>query len=124
MLSTEVIEHVPTPRVAVSELTRVLWPGGTLVISTPNLVWHWSISVANRLGMRPYQGLENWVSFRDLRGWLEHDGIAIHTAMGFNALPFVHPALYGLINRLDAAGTGVLGQYMVNMAFAGVKRIA
>lgn len=31
-----VIEHIPTPHAFVTELTRVLKPGGTLVIETPN----------------------------------------------------------------------------------------
>jgi SAM-dependent methyltransferase len=36
VLSSEVIEHVPDPERAVSEATRVLRPGGLLVVSTPS----------------------------------------------------------------------------------------
>jgi SAM-dependent methyltransferase len=36
VVSFETIEHVPEPPAALAELARVLRPGGTLVISTPN----------------------------------------------------------------------------------------
>lgn len=37
--SFETIEHVPDARALVSELRRVLQPGGTLILSTPNLAF-------------------------------------------------------------------------------------
>lgn len=36
VISFETIEHVPNPRRAVAELARVLRPGGTLILTTPN----------------------------------------------------------------------------------------
>jgi 2-polyprenyl-3-methyl-5-hydroxy-6-metoxy-1,4-benzoquinol methylase len=36
VLSFETVEHVPSPRCAVAELARVLRPGGTLLLTTPN----------------------------------------------------------------------------------------
>ena len=36
VVSCETIEHVPHPPVAVAELARVLRPGGTLLLTTPN----------------------------------------------------------------------------------------
>jgi 2-polyprenyl-3-methyl-5-hydroxy-6-metoxy-1,4-benzoquinol methylase len=36
VISCETIEHVPDPATAVAELARVLRPGGTLLLTTPN----------------------------------------------------------------------------------------
>jgi 2-polyprenyl-6-hydroxyphenyl methylase/3-demethylubiquinone-9 3-methyltransferase len=115
VICTEVIEHTPDPRRAVAELARVLAPGGTLVLTTPNRVWHPMIRLANFLKLRPYEGLENWVRWSDLRRWLGEDGLAVAELRGFNALPFLHPVLYPLIDRLDAFGGGILGRLMINI---------
>jgi 2-polyprenyl-3-methyl-5-hydroxy-6-metoxy-1,4-benzoquinol methylase len=39
VLCYETIEHVPDPAVFLQEIARVLRPGGTLVLSTPNRLW-------------------------------------------------------------------------------------
>ena len=118
-ICTEVIEHTTEPRRAVGELARVLVPGGTLVLTTPNRVWHPAIRLATALRLRPYEGIENWVRFGDLRRWLMHAGIALREYRGFNALPFVHPVLHGPNDRLDRFGAGPLGRFMINVMAVG-----
>ena len=49
-----VVEHLPHPAKAISELGRVLAPGGTLILATPNLA---SLS-------RPSKGA-NWIGYHD-----------------------------------------------------------
>ena len=122
VLSTEVIEHLRSPATGVQELARVLRPGGTLVLSTPNHAWHWLVTMANVLRLRPYEGLENWASWDELRGWVRQSGVAIEQMLGFNALPFVHPVTYPLIDRLDRLGGGRLGHRMINMMIVGSKQ--
>src|SRR5262245_37768279 len=58
VISSEVIEHTANPGRAVAEMGRVLRSGGTLVITCPNKVWQWSVELANRLGIRPFDGHE------------------------------------------------------------------
>ncbi len=59
VVSSEVIEHVPTPLNAITEMHRVLKPGGQLIITTPSKRWYFSLIIAHRLNLRRYQGLEN-----------------------------------------------------------------
>jgi 2-polyprenyl-3-methyl-5-hydroxy-6-metoxy-1,4-benzoquinol methylase len=39
VVSSEVIEHTPDPLSAIVEIFRVLKPGGTVILSTPNRLW-------------------------------------------------------------------------------------
>ena len=115
VVCTEVIEHTTDPSRAVAELARVLRPGGTLVLTTPNHVWHFAIRVASALKLRPYEGLENWVRWRDLRGWIRSGGLELLDYRGFNAFPFVHPITYPVVDRLDRLGDAWLGHWMINI---------
>ncbi len=52
VVAGEVIEHVPDPDAVLREIHRVLTAGGTLVISTPNMV-SWANRVLVPLGIQP-----------------------------------------------------------------------
>ncbi len=52
VVAGEIIEHVPNPDDLVREIRRVLVPGGTLVISTPNLV-SWANRILVPFGIQP-----------------------------------------------------------------------
>jgi 2-polyprenyl-3-methyl-5-hydroxy-6-metoxy-1,4-benzoquinol methylase len=121
VICTEVIEHTITPQRAVAELARVLRPGGLLVLTTPNRAWHFSVRLANALRLRPYEGLENWVRWRDLRRWLSEDRLELVEYRGFNALPFVLPITYGLITWLDRFGAR-FGWAMINILAVARRR--
>lgn len=121
VVSTEVIEHTPDPRKAVREMHRVLKKDGVLVLTVPNKVWHFSISLANFLRLRPYEGYENWVGWSELRKWLEESGFEILEYRGFHIVPFVLPFTYGALRRIDRFG-GSLGSLMLNIAVKARKR--
>jgi SAM-dependent methyltransferase len=117
VVSSEVIEHTPDPRRAVCDYARVLKPGGYLVLTCPNRVWHWSVRLANRLGLRPYAGLENWPSYRALRAFAEDAGLVVEEQFGFHALPFQLPGAPRWLPRLDrwlaAAHAWMINQCLV-----------
>jgi 2-polyprenyl-3-methyl-5-hydroxy-6-metoxy-1,4-benzoquinol methylase len=121
VVSSECIEHTPSPETAVSELVRVLRPGGTLVVTCPNRFWHWSCRLANALGIRPYLGLENWPSWSSLRKWNQANGIDITAHIGLHLFPFVLKPTHGMLRLLDRAG-GKLGPLYVNQCLIGIKR--
>jgi SAM-dependent methyltransferase len=59
VVSLETIEHTPDPGGFVSELRRVLKPGGPLIISTPNRTFH---SLGRRIPWNPHHTTELKVS--------------------------------------------------------------
>ena len=52
VIAGEIIEHVPNPDDFLREIRRVVTPGGTVIISTPNLV-SWANRVLVPFGVQP-----------------------------------------------------------------------
>jgi len=120
VVSSEVIEHTPDPYKALSESYRVLKPGGTLVLSTPNKFWFWTLWVANLFNLRPYQGLENWSWSGRLKREAKKAGFKEVKLVGVHIIPFVHPLTYP-INNVFHNLNGLLGPLMVNIVIKAVK---
>lgn len=113
VICTEVIEHTPNPGAAISELCRVVRPGGIVIVTVPNVLWKPMVVLANALGLRPYEGLENFVSFRFVRSALTKGGMRVEVLRGLCALPV--RMLQPLISRLNAFGAGPAGWLMTNV---------
>jgi 2-polyprenyl-3-methyl-5-hydroxy-6-metoxy-1,4-benzoquinol methylase len=81
VVSCETIEHVPAPAEAVRELARVLRPGGSLLLTTPNYM---SLSGLHRLYSRARgrdwteggQPLVNWTLLPRTLVWLRRAGLS------------------------------------------------
>jgi 2-polyprenyl-3-methyl-5-hydroxy-6-metoxy-1,4-benzoquinol methylase len=76
-ISFEVLEHTPNPARLLSELARVVKPGGTVVVSTPNTLWepvHW---FAAKTGLHHSEGPHRDVSRRDILEGLEVAGLRV-----------------------------------------------
>ncbi|HET6893020.1 MAG TPA: class I SAM-dependent methyltransferase [Pyrinomonadaceae bacterium] len=121
VISSECIEHTPSPETAVSEMVRVLRPGGFLVVTCPNRFWLWSCRLANALKIRPYRGLENWPSWGLLSRCVRENGIDIREHVGLHLFPFVLKPTHGLLRFLDRAGK-TLGPLYVNQCLLGIKQ--
>lgn len=121
VISSECIEHTPDPLRAISEMCRVLRRPGVLILTTPNRVWHFSAVIAERFKLRPYEGLENWVGWRDLRTTVQSAGLQLVTMRGFHLVPPLFKPLWSPLRAIDRHGS-ILGPLMLNVAFRAEKR--
>ena len=121
VMSTEVIEHTEEPYQAVEQLIRALKPGGILIITCPNRIWHFAIWIANALKLRPYEGYENWVTYGGLRNRLANNNIDLEVYRGFHLFPFIIGLFNPFLRFMDRYGKA-LGPVMLNIAAVGKKR--
>lgn len=88
VVSSECIEHTPSPENALQQMARVLKPNGRLAVSTPNLVWYPIVKFATVAKLRPFDGLENFSTFRSIRAVLRREGLLIRQERGLHLFPF------------------------------------
>jgi 2-polyprenyl-3-methyl-5-hydroxy-6-metoxy-1,4-benzoquinol methylase len=88
VLSSECIEHTPSPERALQQMARVLKPGGRLAVSTPNVVWYPVVKLATLAKARPFDGLENFSTFGSIRRVLEGEGLHVIEERGIHLIPF------------------------------------
>lgn len=120
VVSSECIEHTPSPDATVRELVRVLRPGGWLVVTCPNAIWRWSCTLASALKLRPYYGLENWPTWGELRTWTTEAGIRVHQQVGLHLFPFIFRVTHPILRRFDRLGAH-WGRLYLNQCLSGQK---
>ena len=108
VFSTEAIEHTPDPQRSVAELYRLVKPGGHLAITTPNRLWQTPVRAASALGLRPYDGYENFLWPSDLRKALAGAGAEILDHRGLHLWPFQVRPLHSASRWVDRFGAALL----------------
>jgi ubiquinone/menaquinone biosynthesis C-methylase UbiE len=84
VLCTEVIEHVEDQKKAFSETYRVLKKGGYLVLTTPNKLFKPLFDLLGLVGIRAYQGNENWLYPWKIKSILKERNYEILKEIYFN----------------------------------------
>lgn len=108
VVSSEAVEHTPDPERSVVELYRLVKPGGALVLSTPNRLWQGPVRAASALGLRPYDGYENFLWPGTLRRALERAGGRILEHRGLHLWPFQIKPLQRASRWVDRFGVALL----------------
>jgi 2-polyprenyl-3-methyl-5-hydroxy-6-metoxy-1,4-benzoquinol methylase len=88
IVSSECVEHTPDPPAALRQMAAVLRPGGWLAVSTPNVVWYPVVALASCLRLRPFDGYENFSSWRGVRRTLREAGLRVEREKGLHLFPF------------------------------------
>ncbi len=120
VLSSECVEHTPDPLLAVQQMAAMVRPGGWLSVSTPNRVWQPVVRAASRLKLRPFDGLENFVTWNALRSTLDESGLSIVRQEGLHLWPF-HSRMYGALRWCDSHMQALKG-VMINMCVLAQKK--
>ena len=120
VMSSECIEHTPSPQRALEQMAAVLKPGGYLAVSTPNIVWSPVVKLATALRLRPFDGHERFSSWSGMRRVLTSSGVEIVREAGLHLFPFQFP-LHRLSTWCDRR-LQTLRPLMINLCVLGRKR--
>lgn len=116
VIAIESIEHTKNPQKAVDEVIRVTKKNGYFIITTPNLLWHFAVEIAEKLNLRPYRGFENWIGYNELKNNIQNKSSKIVEYKGFHLAPLFPIVISQPFLRLfDHAGK-LIGPYMFNIA--------
>jgi 2-polyprenyl-3-methyl-5-hydroxy-6-metoxy-1,4-benzoquinol methylase len=108
VFSSEAIEHTTAPARSILDLYRVVKPGGHLALTTPNRLWQGVVRAASAVGLRPYDGFENFLWPAALRRTLVRAGAQVAEHRGLHLWPFQIKMLHPISRRVDRLGSALL----------------
>lgn len=76
----ETVEHVSQPGRLVAELGRVTRPGGTMVLSTPNVLWEPVHALAAVTGLHHSEGPHRFIRYKRLLAMVKEAGFRVEYA--------------------------------------------
>ena len=122
VVSSEMVEHTQNPMLAIRELVRVLKPNGYLTLTTPNKIWQFVVRAASFLHIRNFNGIENFLGYRQLEHIFNDSEVEILRHKGIHLFPFQLKFLWELSKVIDKRfGDKFLGRLMINQAILARK---
>jgi SAM-dependent methyltransferase len=88
VVSSECIEHTPSPCDVLKQMVAVVKPGGVVAVSTPNRLWQPVVRLASRLRLRPFDGYEHFSTWGDIRLTFRGAGADVIAERGLHLFPF------------------------------------
>jgi len=77
ILCFETVEHLSRPELLVAELGRVIKPGGTIILTTPNVLWEPVHALAAITGLHHSEGPHRFIRYRRLVQMVEQAGFIV-----------------------------------------------
>lgn len=120
VISSECIEHTNDPKKAIAEMCRVCRPGGTVCFTTPNKVWYPVLWLSQKLNVRKFRGVENWIFPREAIRVMKKSGMGQIKAAGCHLWPFQVKFSRPLLTWIDRRFPGWY-RGMINFGVVGSK---
>lgn len=122
VISSECIEHTPDPRRAIEQMCRVCRPGGLVCITTPNRIWYPVLTISQKLRLRKFAGIENWISPRRAAAIMHRQQMTDIGLAGCHLWPFQLKFTQPLLRLIDTHCAKQLYPLMINFGIIGRKR--
>ncbi len=104
VISSECIEHVPNPKLALSEMARILKPQGFLIVTSPNKLWYPVLWLSMILKIRNFEGNENWMFPKEAVNTLIQNNMTNIQISGCHLFPWQIPLAKSILPIFDQYG--------------------
>lgn len=122
VVSSECIEHTPDPKQALSEMARVLKPGGHLVVTSPNKLWYPVLWLSVVTKIRKFDGNENWLFSGEATQKLQENGMDHFKRGGCHLFPWQIPFAKKVLPLIDHWDS-MLHHLMINFGIYAKKSL-
>ncbi len=117
VLCFETVEHFSEPEKLVAELWRVTRPGGTMILTTPNVLWEPVHAVAAITGMHHSEGPHRFIRFGRLKRMVRDAGFTVERSETAVLVPGGPAPLVKLGDRIERMTRSTL------MPWLGLRRM-
>jgi len=121
VISSECVEHTLDPIRAIRELCRVCKKGGSVCLTTPNKLWYPALVLYQKLGLRKFSGIENWIFPGQAKRTMMDSGIDKVRLRGCHLWPFQLKFTRPLLVFFDCYASW-LYPFMINFGIVGHKK--